>query len=304
MRAVAIGLFLACSVAAQEQNGRIIFFREPHAMTGDFKPLIFCDGEELARIENGTYYEMEAPPGLHKCTAESLQRPGTIEVNVVAGKTTFVHVKLLQGFKDHAALANTTEDEYDKRKPKLKPLKEWSRAALTKSDGDPADASPLPSPKQLKQQSKDKHSGKFGDLAVRVSRLAIRNSKDRDQFAVFVTTENMGKGVVCAELGATLNTSFGLQYHGYTGVSGGFPAAPHMKEMLPGETADGSYKFDIKHGVEPLEIVIRLESARYDGGVRTTTIRCGSDSPLKDVFIPDEIRLDIRDLPIAPSQSE
>ena len=156
----------------------------------------------------------------------------------------------------------------------------------------------------MKQQSKDKHSGKFGDLAVRVSRLAIRNSKDRDQFAVFVTTENMGKGVVCAELGATLNTSFGLQYHGYIGVSGGFPAAPHMKEMLPGETADGSYKFDIKHGVEPLEIVIRLESARYDGGVRTTTIRCGSDSPLKDVFIPDEIRLDIRDLPIAPSQSE
>jgi hypothetical protein len=287
---------LACSAAAQEQNGRIVFFREPHAMTGDFKPLLFCDGEELARIENGTYYEIEAPSGLHKCTTESLQRPGAIEVNVIAGKSAYVHVKLLQGFKDHAALANTTEDEYDKRKPKLKPLKEWSRATLVKGDGDIAQANPPPPAKQ----SKDRHSGRFGDLAVRITRLAVRNSNDRDEFAVFVTTENMGKGVVCAELGTTLNTSFGLQYRGYTGVSGGFPAAPRIREMLPGETADGSYKFEIKHGVQPFEIVMRLESVRYDGGLRSGSIRCGANNPFKDVFIPDEIRLDIRDLPIAP----
>jgi hypothetical protein len=264
-------------------------------MTGEFKPLIFCDGEEVARIANGTYYELEAPPGLHKCTAESLQRPAAIEVNVIAGKSSYVHVKLLQGWTDHAALANTTQDEYDKHKAKLKPLKEWSRAALVKGEADSAEANP-PSP--IKQPKKDKHSGKFGDLAVRVNRVAMtpsHYSKDRDEVAVFVTTENTGKGVICADLAATLNTSFGLQYHA---------AAPRIREMLPAETADGSYKFEIKHGVQPFEIVIRLESARYDGGVRITSIRCGSDSPFKDVFIPDEIRLDIGDLPIGPGQSE
>jgi hypothetical protein len=76
-------------------------------MTGDFKPLIFCDAEEFVRIENGTYYEIEAPPGLHKCMTESLQRPRAIEVNVVSGKSAYVHIRLLQGWGRHAELANS-----------------------------------------------------------------------------------------------------------------------------------------------------------------------------------------------------
>ena len=297
MLAAAIALFLAQSAAAQEPTGKIVLFREPHAMTGDFKPLVFCDSEEIARIENGTYYEIDAPPGPHKCAAESLQR-GTIEVNVVAGKSAYVHVTLLQGWTRHAALANTTEDEFGKQKARLKPVKEWSRAALSNGKND-SDENP---PASATKHAKDKHSGKFGDLAVSVTHLAITpasNSQGRDAVAVFVSTQNTGKGVVCAELVATLNTSFGLQYRGFTGLSGGFPPAPRIKEMLPGEIAEGSYKFDIKHGVQPVEIVIRLESARYDGRVRTTSIRCGSDSPFKDVFIPEEIKLDVSDLPIA-----
>lgn len=296
MRPVAIvALFIASSVAAQDQTGKILFFREPHAMTGDFKPPVFCDSEELARIENGTFYEIEAPPGLHKCNAESSQRSG-IEVNVVAGKTAYVHVKLLQGWARHAELANTTEDEFNKHKSKLKPVKEWNRAAITKAEDGPAEPNPLPSKKQ-----KNKHAGKFGDLAVRVTQIVVTpSSKDRDGVAVFVSAQNTGKGVVCADFGATLNTSFGLQYRDYTYSSG----ASRIREMLPGETAEGSYKFEIKHGVQPFEVVLKLESARYDGGVRTTTIRCGSDSPFKDVFVPDEIRLDVSDLPIAQSKSE
>jgi hypothetical protein len=296
MRVVAIGFFLACSAAAQEQSGTIVFFREPHAMTGEFKPPLFCDGEQVARIENGTSYELQAPPGLHTCTVESLQRPGGIQVNVIGGKTAYVHVRLLKGIRDRAELAITTEDEYEKQKPRLKPVKEWTRAALVKPDGDSGEANPAP----LKHP-RDKHAGKFGDLALRITRTAMtRSSPDRDTFVVFLAAENTGTRVVCAELGATLNTSFGLQYRGFTGLSGGFPPAPRIREMLPGEIVEGSYKFEIKHGVQPLEVVLKLESARYDGGVRTTTIRCGSDGgPFKDVFIPDEIRLDIRDLPIA-----
>ena len=130
--AITVGFVLACLAAlnAQEQTGTIVFFREPHAMTGDFKPTVFCDGEELAHIENGTSFEVIATAGSHTCTVESLQRPGAIEVNVIAGKPAYVHVKLLQGWKDHAALANTAESEYNKQKVRLKPLKEWSRNTL------------------------------------------------------------------------------------------------------------------------------------------------------------------------------
>ena len=130
--AITVGFVLACLAAlnAQEQTGTIVFFREPHAMTGDFKPTVFCDGEELAHIENGTSFEVIATAGSHTCTVESLQRPGAIEVNVIAGKPAYVHVKLLQGWKHHAALANTTGDQYNKERARLKPLKEWSRDAL------------------------------------------------------------------------------------------------------------------------------------------------------------------------------
>jgi len=130
--AITVGFVLACLAAlnAQEQTGMIVFFREPHAMTGDFKPMVFCDGEELAHIENGTSFEVIATAGSHTCTVESLQRPGAIEVNVIAGKPAYVHVKLLQGWKDHAALANTAESEYNKQEARLKPLKEWSRNTL------------------------------------------------------------------------------------------------------------------------------------------------------------------------------
>ena len=133
MRAAIILASLLAFVAAlkaQEQIGTIVFFREPHAMTGDFKPTVFCDGEELAHIENGTSFDVIATAGSHTCTVESLQRPGAIEVDVIAGKPAYVHVKLLQGWKDHAALANTTEGEYNKERARLKPLKEWTRDAL------------------------------------------------------------------------------------------------------------------------------------------------------------------------------
>jgi hypothetical protein len=124
-------LLLTCfaSLNAQEQTGTIVFFREPHSATSDFKPAVFCDNSELARIENATYFRVTAPAGLHTCTAESLQRP-VIEVNVLAGQAAYVHVKLLPGFRNHAVLANTTESEYNKQEARLKPLKEWSRNTL------------------------------------------------------------------------------------------------------------------------------------------------------------------------------
>jgi hypothetical protein len=144
VRAAITAVFLlTClsSLNAQEQTGTIVFYREPHALTGDFKPTLYCDSEELARIENGTSFEVTAPVGIHTCTVESLQRPGAIEVNLTGGKPAYVHVKLLQGWGNHAALANTTESEYTKEAARLKPLKEWNRNSLRPSQSESADVS-------------------------------------------------------------------------------------------------------------------------------------------------------------------
>jgi hypothetical protein len=112
MRAAIAAVFLLmcfASLNAQDQTGTIVFYREPHFATGDFKPMLYCDSEEIARIENGTSFEVTAPLGIHTCTVESLQRPGAIEVNVKEGKPAYVHVKLAQGWGNHAELTKTTQ---------------------------------------------------------------------------------------------------------------------------------------------------------------------------------------------------
>lgn len=132
--------------------------------------------------------------------------------------------------------------------------------------------------------------------------IRVPSAKDRDGLAAFIGVQNAGKDVVCADFGVTLNTTFGLQYRGVTGY-GPFPPAPRMNEMLPGESVAGSYVFWIKDGVEPLELVVSLTRKQYTGGSAVGSIRCGSNMPLRDVFIPDEIHLDVHDLPITtPSQ--
>lgn len=197
MRIAVIAAFLLTCLAvsnAQEQAGTVIFYREPHAMTGDFKPAVYCDGEELARIENGTSFEVTATAGVHRCTAESPQQPGAIEVSVVAGKTVYVHVNLKQGWTRHAVLANTTEDEYENQKSRLKPVKEWSRNTISEglaesgtetvptketSSKPPKDKQDLaesrtgtvPAKQTGGKPPKDKHAGRFGDLAVSVTNL-------------------------------------------------------------------------------------------------------------------------------------
>jgi len=86
-----------------------------------------CSESHCDRSPRFTIFPKRATTGLRP---ESLQRPGAIEINVIAGKPAYVHVKLLQGWKDHAILANTAGSEYDKQKARLKPLKEWSRDTL------------------------------------------------------------------------------------------------------------------------------------------------------------------------------
>jgi uncharacterized protein DUF2846 len=246
--AMSAAFFLICIAAldAQDQTGTIVFYREPHFATGDFKPTIFCDNTEFARIENGTYFQITAPAGAHNCSVETLHGH-VIEVNVLAGRTTYVHVELVPGIRDHAALVNTTEVEYNKEKARLKPVKEWSRDTLR--DAQPPESTDTAersnTNKQVNSKTKDRHSGKFGDLAVSVTKLAnipVQYQKDRTELAAFVSVANTGKGVICAEFNVTLNTTFDLQYRGVWGQ------APRMHEMLPGETAEGRYVFDIKDG--------------------------------------------------------
>jgi len=149
--ALVLALVLASYPLLAQDQGTIIFFREPQAMTGYYKPTLFCDRKELAQIENGTYFQVTAPTGPHTCAVESSDQ--SIDLNVVTGETIYVHVKKLPTFKDRVVLLSTTEDEYNKQKKRLKPVREWSHdSLLPQADNVPRlSEAPTPTPQRSKK---------------------------------------------------------------------------------------------------------------------------------------------------------
>jgi TonB family protein len=155
----------------------------------------------------------------------------------------------------------------------------WSASAVAQEQIAP--------PKTLTNKDNDERSAKFGDLVVTTSKMVtspLLGVPDRREVTVFLTVNNTGNGVVCASFNAKLKTTFGLEYLGT------YAQAPPMREMLPGESSQGSYVFNVKDGVQPLELVLELQ-----GG----TIRCktSGDEPLPGVSVPSQIRLNVSDLP-------
>ncbi len=118
---IAFVLFVfSASAAAQEQTGKIIFYRESHFRTSDYKPPVFCDGVELARMDNGSFLEAIAPPGRHVCVVESVDGP-PVTNEIAPGNVVYLRVEIRPGIKRHAFLTATPEAEYQQQK-KLKQM--------------------------------------------------------------------------------------------------------------------------------------------------------------------------------------
>jgi TonB family protein len=109
-------LFAWCVTAnAQEQNGKIIFYRESHFAEFDYKPLLYCDGFQLGQIVNGSYMDVSAQPGLHECVAESADGPVT-KIEVEPGSVVYQRIVITPTVKRHAVLTASDEGGYKKQK--------------------------------------------------------------------------------------------------------------------------------------------------------------------------------------------
>ena len=120
-------LFSSCLCAnAQNQPGKIVFYRESHSKGND--PSIFCDGQELAHIARGSYIEITAPSGRHPCVAESLQESATY-VLVMPGQTAYQMVEVQNRRDPQASLITSSEREFKGQKG-LKPIEPGQKIAL------------------------------------------------------------------------------------------------------------------------------------------------------------------------------
>jgi hypothetical protein len=91
---------------------------------------------------------------------------------------------------------------------------------------------------------KDRHTGRFGGLAVSVTALQIAEAKkitNQHYVAVFATIKSAGKKAACASFVTRLKGTYDLEYSegvlGFVATRPELPKPPEVSQMLPGEEA-------------------------------------------------------------------
>jgi TonB family protein len=137
----------------------------------------------------------------------------------------------------------------------------------------------------------DRHSAKFGPLVVTATGISNTASSREDSHAVvvFVTIANSGQTAACFSFSTRLRGTYDLEYSSNPlGLQA--PGAPEVWQILPGEVSKGAYVFDVRNGVDPRELLVIPQSK---------SIRCefGQEGRRGEALVPEEITLDIHDLP-------
>ena len=84
-------------------------------------PSVYCDGTELARMENGRYFVVTLAPGKH--VFRSNDKQSGIDVDLKSGQKYYIRVELATGFwKGHGRVISVEPDQGSYEIKKLKPL--------------------------------------------------------------------------------------------------------------------------------------------------------------------------------------
>ena len=113
-------------------KGQVVFFR-PSAMGFAIKCTVRENGAMVGRVGAGTYYVVDAEPGLHNFTAKS-EATDTVAVQVEPDETSFVKCNIAMGLMvGRPNLSPATEAEFASAK-KIKPMDTAKIAAEIEKD--------------------------------------------------------------------------------------------------------------------------------------------------------------------------
>jgi Protein of unknown function (DUF2846) len=100
----------------------VVFVYRPSKLVGAaLEPSVFCDGVEVARMDNGRYFVLLLDPGEHRIhTAQDYKR---VNLKLGAGEVAFVRVRIEMGMmKGRGNVYVADESDAAKELKKLKPL--------------------------------------------------------------------------------------------------------------------------------------------------------------------------------------
>ena len=116
--------------------GQVVLFR-PGGMGGAVKCTVREDGKMVGRVSGNRFYVIDAPAGTHTYTTKT-ESTDTVNVQVEPDETTFVKCKISMGIMvGRPNLSPSTEEEWLKSAPKMKPMEaEKIAAEISKDDSE------------------------------------------------------------------------------------------------------------------------------------------------------------------------
>lgn len=108
---------------APASKATVHIYRYKQFVGSALSPSVYCDGNQLARMENGRYFTVTLDPGKHSFTSNDKQ--SGIDLEMKAGEEYFIRVELAAGFaKGHGRLILMSREQgsYELKSDKLKPL--------------------------------------------------------------------------------------------------------------------------------------------------------------------------------------
>lgn len=108
-------------VASSDSNATVYIYRYKQFTGSALSPSVYCDDNELARMDNGKFFVVTLAPGQHLFRSNDKQ--AGINVDLKPGQKYYIRVEIAAGFmKGHGRLTAVAPEQGSYEIKKLKPL--------------------------------------------------------------------------------------------------------------------------------------------------------------------------------------
>ena len=111
----------ASASQAKDSQATVYVYRYKQFVGSALSPSVYCNDNELARMDNGRFFVAKLTPGKH--VFRSNDKQAGVEVDLKGGQDYYIRVELATGFmKGHGRLVSVTPEQGAYEVKNLKPL--------------------------------------------------------------------------------------------------------------------------------------------------------------------------------------
>ena len=109
------------AAAQTSEKATVYIYRYKQFMGAALNPSVYCDDQELARMDNGRYFAVNVEAGKHNFRSNDKQ--ADIEIDAKAGQKYFIRVEIATGLmKGHGRVVMMAPEQGESEIKRLKPL--------------------------------------------------------------------------------------------------------------------------------------------------------------------------------------